>query len=269
VQTQNFISSTTIPQVTIDSPFSGTKTPVVLSYSYFDPKHYPDGYMQQWGLSIGHELVPNLVIDIGYVGSKGTKLDNGRNMNQAQLGSGSIASRRPYPTLATVTQYMSGGNSSYNSFQFKAEKRLSGGLSFLSSYTWAKSIDYASKWGSSGLNAYNLRLERGLSDFGVRQRWSFSHNYELPVGAGRHFLNNPDKIEQAILGGWQLSGILSLQTGNPLTATLSTDRANIGTTNQRPDQIADPNLHGAGSPGRWFNTSAFALPAAGTFGNAG
>jgi outer membrane receptor protein involved in Fe transport len=269
VLTKNFISSNTIPQITIDSPYSGAQTPAAPSYNYFDPKNYPDGYMQQWGLSIGHELVPNLVIDIGYVGSKGTKLDNGRNMNQAQLGSGSIASRRPYPTIATITQFMGAGNSSYNSFQFKVEKRLSGGLSFLSSYTWSKSIDYASKWGSSGLNAYNLRLERGLSDFDVRHRWSFSHNYELPFGSGRHFLSNPSTWEQVVLGGWQLSGILSLQTGNPMTAILSTDRANIGTTNQRPDQIADPNFHGAGAPARWFDTAAFALPAAGTFGNAG
>jgi hypothetical protein len=225
--------------------------------------------MQQWSLGMGKELVPNLVIDLAYVGSKGTKLDNGRNMNQAVPGTGSIASRRPYPTIGNITHFMGAGNSNYHSFQFKTEKRLSGGLTFLSSYTWSKSIDYSSRWGSSGLNAYNLRLERGLSDFDVRHRWSFSHTYELPFGSGRRYLNSAGAIEQAIFGGWQISGILALQTGNPLTPVLATDRANIGTNNQRPDLIGDPNLHGKGTPGQWFNTAAFALPAAGTYGNAG
>jgi len=269
VQTRSYISSNTIPQITIDSPFSGAQAAAVPTYNYFDPKNYPDGYMQQWSLDIGRELVPNLLIDLAYVGSKGTKLDNGRNMNQAVLGPGSIASRRPYPSIGTITQFMAAGNSNYNSFQFKSEKRFSGGLSFLSSYTWSKSIDTASKWGSSGLNAYNLRLERGLSDFDVRHRWSFSHTYEFPFGSGRRYMSSAKAIEQAFLGGWQVSGILSLQSGNPLTVALATDRANIGTSTQRPDQIADPNLHGKGTPSQWFNTAAFALPAAGTFGNAG
>jgi len=269
VSTRSYISSTTIPQIVIDSPFSGAQAAAVPAYNYFAPNDYRDGYMQQWSLGMGKELVPNLVIDLAYVGSKGTKLDNGRNMNQAVPGTGSIASRRPYPTIGNITHFMGAGNSNYHSFQFKTEKRLSGGLTFLSSYTWSKSIDYSSRWGSSGLNAYNLRLERGLSDFDVRHRWSFSHTYELPFGSGRRYLNSAGAIEQAIFGGWQISGILALQTGNPLTPVLATDRANIGTNNQRPDLIGDPNLHGKGTPSQWFNTAAFALPAAGTYGNAG
>jgi hypothetical protein len=82
-------------------------------------------------------------------------------------------------------------------------------------------------------------------------------------------MNSPGAIAQAIFGGWQISGILALQTGNPLTPVLATDRANIGTSNQRPDLIGDPNLHGKGTPNQWFNTAAFALPTAGTYGNAG
>lgn len=269
VGTRSFTSDPNIPGIVIDSPFSGRVAAALPTYRYIDPKNYPDGYMQQWSLNVGRELVPNLVTEIGYVGSKGTKLDNARDFNQARLGPGTAASRRPFPTVSTITQYLSGANSNYHSFQFKTEKRMSSGLSFLSSYTWSKSIDVSSRWGNAVQNSYDINAERGLSDFDVRHRWSLSYTYELPFGQGRHFLGSTNRLGQAILGGWQLSGILSLQTGNPMTAVISQDRANIGAGNQRPNLIGDPNLKGKGTPERWFNTQAFALPAAGTFGNAG
>lgn len=266
---KNFISDNTIPQITIDSPFSGAGTPPLPSYTYFPPNDFPDGYVQQWSLNVGREVVPNLVVELGYVGTKGTKLDRARNLNQPVLGPGSAASRRPYPNIANITQKLSAANSSYNSLQVKAEKRLSSGLSFLSSYTWSKSIDNASNWNFQGQDNYNLRDDRALSDFDVRQRWSYSFTYELPVGHSRQFLSDLKGIGETILGGWQWSGILSLQNGNPITATISQDRAITGTGNQRPNRIGDPNLYGKGTPERWFNTDAFALPASGAFGNGG
>ena len=107
------------------------------------------------------------------------------------------------------------------------------------------------------------------SDFDVRKRLSYSATYQLPLGTSRHFLSNHHGLGEAVLGGWQFSGILSLQDGNPITPTIAQDRANIGGSGQRPDRIGDPNLYGEGTPDRWFNVDAFALPPAGAFGNSG
>jgi hypothetical protein len=144
----------------------------------------------------------------------------------------------------------------------RLERRFSHGLSFVGGYTYGKSIDTAS--GLNGTNQpqdnYDLKAERGLSDFDMRQRFVFSNNWELPVGSGRHWLR--DGAAGRAFGHWDLSNILTLQSGQPLTAVLATALSGTDSNGtDRPDLIASPSLPtGQRSPSRWFNTNAFAAP---------
>ena len=225
-------------------------------------------YVQHWNFDVQRQVGGNRMLEIGYVGSKGTKLYGGRDINQPQP---SPAERylRPNPYFEDVNILESRGNSSYNSLQARFEQKFRGGLSALASYTYSKSIDDASSFFTSSgdpnfpQNSYNLRAERGRSNFDVRHRAVVSYAYDLPI-KGR------------LLGGWQTFGILTFQTGRPLTVALlpdwdnsNTGRSNLGFgANDRPNVLRDPNL-AKRSPERWFDTTAFAPAPRGSFGNAG
>ena len=151
----------------------------------------------------------------------------------------------------------------------------------LASYALSKSEDDASNFfPSSGdpnypQNSYDLRAERGPSNFDVRHRLSVSYVYDLPFGKGRPHLDN-NGVWTTLLTGWQTSGIVTLQSGRPFTVALIRELDNSGTgfsalgfgANDRPNLVGNPSLSNP-SPERWFNTAAFGFPPPGTFGNAG
>jgi hypothetical protein len=237
-------------------------------------------YMQHWSLGVQRELGGSRVLEVAYVGSKGTKLLAGRDINQGQLTTLPFVIR-PVPRFDDITILESRANSSYHSLQVKFQQRLDFGLSLLSSYTWSKSIDDASSFFTSAgdpnfpQNSFDLRQERALSNFDVRHRLSLSYSYDLPFGRGRALLSDAGVLS-ALLGGWQMNGIVTLQTGRPFTVALLPEIDNSGTGrstlgflgNDRPNVAGDATLAGR-TPEQWFNTTAFVFPPRGTFGNAG
>lgn len=241
-------------------------------------------YMQHWNLNVQRKLPGKSILEIAYVGSKGTKLLTARDINQPQpsaLPPGFPFVPRPNPQFDDIDLLESRANSNYNSFQARFQQRLSNGLAALVSYTWSKSIDDASNFFSSAgdpnfpQNSYDARSERGRSNFDVRHRLSASYSYDLPFGMGRRYLDDSGWVS-TILSGWQTFGIVTLQTGRPFTVALLSEIDNSGTgrsilgfgANDRPNVAGNPNLSQR-SPQRWFNQSAFAFPPRGTFGNAG
>ncbi len=241
-------------------------------------------YMQHWNLSLQQQLGRSRVFEVAYVGSKGTKLLSARDLNQPQpsvLPPGLPFVPRPDPQFDEINTIESNASSNYHSLQARLQQRLSGGLAMLTSYTWSKSIDDASNFFPSAgdpnypQNSYNLRAERGRSNFDVRHRLSVSYVYDLPFGKGRAFLADSGGWS-TVLSGWQTSGIITLQTGRPFTVALLREFDNSGTgisalgfgANDRPNIVGNPELS-IRTPERWFNTSAFQFPPAGTFGNAG
>jgi hypothetical protein len=226
-------------------------------------------YIQQWNFNIERTLGRGRMAEVGYVGSKGTGLVGARDINQPAPSPGPVP-LRPLPQFNDINLLESNRDSIYHSLQARFEQRLQFGLSLLASYTWAKSIDNGSSFFSSAgdpnypQNSYNLRAERGLSNFDIRHRLALSYAYDLPFGKGR------------LRGGWQTFGILQFQTGQPLTAALlpSFDNANTGISslgfgaNGRPNVVGDPRLSDP-SPQRWLNTAAFVIPPRGTFGDSG
>ncbi len=276
---QTFNSSRTAP-ITLSDPFPGpvpTTAPTngSLTMTAID-ENFDAAYITQWGLSVQRGVGSDVVFEIGYLGSKGTHLPLNRNLNQATSGLGSpqqVQARRPYPQFGNITWIESVANSTYHSLEMKAEKRYTKGLSLLGSYTFSKSIDNSpgistSSNASSAVaqDARNLRDERGLSDFDVRHRIVASTIWEIPLGKGhRGFGSGP---LAHVFGGWQASGILSLQSGRPFTAVLSGDFSNTLNRNDRPNLIGDPNS-GPKTVQQWFNKDAFQTQATGSFGTAG
>jgi len=236
------------------------------------PIHMPLPYTYEWNLNIQRELGKGFTAQLGYVGSSSHDLYVDPNFNQPQPGPGSIASREPFPQYSQILAYLPLDRSNYNSMIVQIERRFRSGFSFLSSYTWSHSLDYGGQVSDSldygPQNPYNWTSNYGNSNFDVRQRLATSYIYELPLGRGKTWLNEPG-IGRIILGGWQLSGVVAVQTGLPFTPILGYDPTNTGTT-ARPNVVAGASLYPANQgPNDWYNNAAFVAPAEYTYGNAG
>jgi len=193
---------------------------------------------------------------------------SGANVQRQQL-------LRPFPDQQTVQTFAApNASSSFHSFQAIIEKRFSSGLSALISYTGSKLITDALSVGGGGsatglegfrLGRFNRDLDRRVDQDDVSQRLVVSSVFELPFGRGRKFLSGVPTAVNLILGGWQMNGIGTFQTGRPLIVR----GANNFTGINFPDLVGDPTLPSdARSPNRWFNTDAFRNPANFVLGNA-
>ena len=178
--------------------------------------------------------------------------------------------RRPlYPNIGQMTLVEPGDNSNYNALQVNLERRFLRGLTILANYTFSKSIDtgsYNKQTGQTVTDPYNRALDRGVSDFNHPHIFNFSALWNIPGKPANPYV-------KAVLGGWQLSGILSLQSGEPFSVYSNVDDARSGTGNQRADMIGDPYLttgRGRGAEvAEWLDPAAFTVNALGTFGNSG
>ena len=228
-------------------------------------------YIQQWNFNVQRELAQDYLLTVAYVGSKGTRLPIRNELNPAIYRAGATAgntnARRIYaPDYASIIEYQTVINSTYNSLQATLNKRFSSGFTLLASYTWSKSIDGSSVEvdGFNGQDPLNLRADKGLSDFDIRQRFIASFLYQIP--------GPQTGWSKWILGGWQTNGIFSAQSGTPFTVTSGQDRALAGVGTQRPnltgDPYLDPNRGRSELIAQYFNPAAFALPAVGAYGNA-
>jgi hypothetical protein len=254
-----------------------TQPGLAIPQSNLIARNFRDGYMQQWNVDLQYELGPNWMIDLAYIGSKGTHLPDVRDLNQTNP----LTGLSPYPQFSSVLYVQSGASSSYNSMQFRSEKRVGQDLAFLVSYTFSKSIDdvssvFAGSVGS-GLpqDSNNLAAEQARSDFDARHRLAISSVYDLPFA--KLWAREPG-WRKALLDHWQLAGILSAQSGSPFTVNLSAGQsasavAAFGNP-ARPDLVGNPYKAGpvaanpgcvapgiVGVPASWFNPCAFAEPA--------
>lgn len=229
-------------------------------------------YAIEYNFGFQRQIGANLTAEVDYVGSVGRHLFIQPVANTARNPApGPIADRQPYPQYGgTFSNSTNIGNSSYNSLQAKLNKRFSHGLTFLTSYTWSKSLDLQSSGQAGGImTIYDLRRDWGPSDFDVSQMLVFSSSYEVPFGKGKAFGSSARGLENAILGGWNVGGIVSLYSGLPFSISAGGDVANVGGGGQRAQVAGDPKTGFAQSRLQWFNTAAFRTPTPFTFGNAG
>ena len=264
-----------LPPLTLYDPFpAGFPVPSPQSgFTYQRDLETP--YLQHWSIGIQQQLGATRSVEAAYVGSRGSALITGRDLNQPRP-SPQPFNLRPNPLFGDITILESAGRSEYNSLQLKFEQRSAAGLSMLASYTLGRSEDDASGFFPSAgdpnypQDSLDRAAEFGRSSFDVRHRLSVGFAWDVPFDDARSGLAG------ALLGQWQVSGVITLQSGRPFTVALlpeidnsNTGRANLGFgNNDRPDVIGDPALADP-SPDRWFDPGAFVVPAFGSFGNSG
>ncbi|HEX4997706.1 MAG TPA: carboxypeptidase-like regulatory domain-containing protein [Terriglobia bacterium] len=230
-------------------------------------------YSQTWSGGIQQRIGGSTVVEASYMGTWTLGADNATVLNVPQPGPGSIQGRRPIPELSRINAIRFDGKSIYHGLTLKAERRLKNHFAYNVSYTLSTSKDDASSPGPTESesnfpqNVDNLVGPGGEwahSSFDHRHQFVASGVYELP------FFQDARGVIHSALAGWRVNAVITAQSGAPFTVNLGIDQANIGAgPAQRPDQLRDPNLPGGQrSPDRWFDTSAFALPAQFTFGDA-
>lgn len=247
------------------------------------PADLRTGYVQSWHFTLQHDLGHNLLVDLAYVGNHSVGLMILADANQAvpnALGQNlSVNARRPYRGFTTIEQAFAGGFGSYHALQFKVEKKYSGGLYFINSFTWSKAIDNAPghlenyNGDNSRINIANAGLERGLSSYNQPINNTTSILYDLPFGRGRRF-NISNKALDLLAGGWGLNIISTMTSGLPINVGYSpTTQAQVS-----PLLTPRPNLTGQDlllpedqrTGARWLNVNAFSIPNfTQPFGNAG
>jgi outer membrane receptor protein involved in Fe transport len=253
-------------------------------------------YVQQWSLSVQRELARNTTLEVNYVGNKGTHLLDRANIGQGPppadptlcdpstggsptAGDCPALSRRPFANITSSLGFLDSqweGYSNYNAANVKFERRTSS-MAVVSVYTWAKSMD--DKSAAAGVGATNAfaghMVERdpardyGLSDFDVNHRFVTSFVYQLPVGRGKRYMSNANRVTDLALGGWQVTGVVTFQKGFPFSILANDQFGLLTTFTQRANILCDPNSGFKKSITEWFNTSCFNQGLAGQFGDVG
>ena len=301
-----------LPLGSPDGQDSGASTNIGLGVgeSFFNDSRNP--VIQQWNFNLQRELPGNVIIEGGYLASKGNHLIDGEGSmtyNQLPASFGDLgnalndqvanpflgiitnptsALSRPqvsrsqllrlYPQYTGVNAFRKPqANSIYHAFTLSVEKRFSQGFGFLMAFTAGKLIDDASQTvtflGQAGnkQDFFNRRAERSVSTQDISRRLVYSSNYDLPFGKGRRMLTGMNPVGEALLGGWQINGILTLSTGTPVLVTQNVNNTGLGSSGQRPNNngtsaertglTRDQQIAG------WFDTSVFSFAQAFRFGN--
>ena len=228
-------------------------------------------YLTQWSFGIQRSFHTNYLAEIEYVGSTGQKLPQRRNLNIARLdptGAIPIAQRVPYPQYGFILLTYNGGWSSFNAMTAKLEKRFSSGFYGLFSYTWQKSLDLGATDEFSALSVEMKKWDRGPNTYDVPHRFVASYAWELPFGRGKRFGSGVSPAANALIDGWQLSGITTFSAGQAQTPSLGVDWLLIGSfSTSRPNIVGDVKA-GRARPDAYLNPNAFERPPRGVQGNA-
>jgi hypothetical protein len=242
-----------------------------ISYSGQD-RNRKDLSVNEWSLSVQHELLRDTTVQLAYYGSEGAHLWTNTILNGVNPATGI----RPYTGYSSISYNTTNGVSNFNALQAGLQRRLSRGLLISASYQYSHAIDDGAVGGAEAVVPENVACrscERASSMFDVRSYFSASGIWQIPVGRGRTFFSNASPVANFLFGGWQLGMIGTAKTGLPLNVTITRaantlpDQLN---SNQRPNYVAGQPLYPSNqSPQDWLNAGAFVMPAAGTWGNAG
>jgi hypothetical protein len=261
------------PNITLTNPFPLTGGTTGLVSITGTDRHLRNPYVQQWSLTVEHDMGWQAGLRLSYVGTKATQLIYRRDLNQVPASTKPWSqAEAPYPLYSHTYMYSNGAVQSYNGFTGEVDHNFRHGLSFRSAWTWAKSLTNADETGDVEggpliEDSYNLSRDYGNSRYSPRNRWVSSGLYELPFGRGKLFFNRNSWVDR-ILGGYELSASYITQGGQYLTPSFSGAAiSNTNVTSGRPNRVGNPRLAHP-TVAKWFDKSAFALPKVGTFGNA-
>jgi hypothetical protein len=259
----------------------------------------PTPWNRQWNVTVQREIPWNTTVEIAYVGTQGFDLstngESGRNLNQLDPGYMSLGSQlnqqvdnpfygivdngvlaaprvsraqllRPFPHFTDVIPlFPSGSTTSYHALQISWNKRMSAGLQVAGSYAYSSAMET----GESHQNSYDVAASNAIASYDIPHRFVTSVLYELPFGHGRRFGGNWHALLDGVLGGWQVNGVITVQSGPALGVSASNTAGIFGAVTRPNWNGEDPTLEGSRQDRlqRWFDTSVFSQPAAFTFGN--
>jgi hypothetical protein len=228
----------------------------------------------EWNFNIQHELPGALVLQVGYVGTKGYSLPIRYDTNlattvydpNASATQNDIQNRVPYPQLGYICGNTFEGYSSFNALNVHLERRFANGMSLTAAYSWAKDLEVATQDEAELFDIKNLRLNYGPNN--MAQHAVFNYIYELPFGHGKLLASDANGVLNQIIGGWQFDGITTWNSGSYLTASSDVNNGMGGRAGNYPDAVAGQNPNsGKHTTGQWFNTAAFANPPYTRYGN--
>jgi len=268
--TQTNVESSCLP-LSLQNGFGTNQCPPppngLITNNYAVNPNYRLGYVQIWNADLQQEITPTLFFNLGYNGTKGTKLDIVEAPNRSATGT-------RIPNAQPFLWETSSGDSTAESATIRLRKRLQHGVSINGTYAWSKAMDDASSIGGGATvvaqDAFNLTAERGLSSFDQRHRFTADYLVELPFGHGKPWLSKSGPM-QGMFGDWQWSGDWTIASGTPFTPRVLGNVADVGRgTNGtlRADLTGQPVALSNPTTAEWFNTAAFVEPPAGQFGNA-
>jgi hypothetical protein len=244
--------------------------------------NWKNPYSLQWNLSLERESKGNIGARISYIGMRTDDLVVYANENPLSYSSTTPAlsrqlTDRPFPNWGYISDCVNGAQAFFNELQIEVSRRLQRGLTFDSTYTWAKNLadnmgttsgGFVGEVGNYVSDVHNIGLDYGNVYGTRRQRWISTGLYELPVGRGRSFGANMSRAADALVGGWQLSGIFLIQTGPYIEATIPGGDADPSGTGSgtlynltlRPDMTGNPVVPSNRTRNQWLNPAAFACP---------
>jgi hypothetical protein len=222
--------------------------------------------MTQWSFDVEKGLWQDAGIDVQYAGNHTYHLDTSWQENAPLPGPGSIQSRRPNQLFGNIRNLYNEAISNYDGLNIVFTQRMHHGLSTQLNYTYSHSLDMGpfSTGGGQIVNPYNFRSDYGNSADDLRNRFVGNYVWQIP------FFANRSSLVRTVAAGWSVSGIVTVQSGPTVNVTISADQANTGQTSQRPNRVGPIHAESCGRVlTNCVNSSAFALPAAYTYGNAG
>ena len=262
--------------------------------------------VQTWNFSVEQQITPTMALRVSYVGSFGVHEWIGSDRNAIRplicddpggcISGGTRPANargtvpqgaeyipvgtRPNPYVAQAGIFWAYSNASYNALQLDLNRRFVQGLQFRVNYTWSKNLDNGSAVSASQaqnqpngpLNPYDNSRDWGPSAMNVRHSANGNVTYELPFGAGKPWLSGASGVAGALVSGWQVNSIVTLQTGLPFTPQIGANQSGNGNSSNTDRPNVNPAFTGPailGTPNRWFDPNAFLLPTPGTFGNLG
>ena len=256
------IPNRTLADFYLGAPLGSPNSTIGLTPEY---THMRMGYDQHWNFGIQQQLAKTMVVDIEYVGNKGSNIQGNNAFNIPAPAAGGVQARRPFPRFGAFSYISSDISTTYHALQAKLEKRLSAGLWFLGSYTFSKSLWTRNTPAAGGMFAF----EKGPSEYHVPHSFSFSFGYELPFGKGKPVFGSANRLANGVIGGWQLQGILIFRSGVPFTVT---HVARCGQHGRRRTAAEPHRLRQTRTTRRWRSGSTrrdFVAAPNFTYGNSG
>ncbi|HKT10954.1 MAG TPA: carboxypeptidase-like regulatory domain-containing protein [Terriglobia bacterium] len=269
-----------LPDITFADPFpaalqvAGGAAPHPTIFSM--QRDFKNAVVQQWNVTGEHQFASNWMTRVSYVGSQTHHLQwffGDVNVPLKQTPNESIQNQRPLQPWANFDATRSGGKQNFDQLQVELNKRFSNGFMVQANYQWTRSLDNVDLVGGPQ-NWHFPNLDYGNTPYVRRHQIVLDYIYELPFGSGRQWLSGLHGVGQAVLGGWELSGITSYGTGLPFSVNFSVPSGYVGWWGGRADRVSGSSLYSGQQSGhdifsgvQWFNTGAFAPPQPWTWGN--